>query len=859
MAKRKRSGRKLSSNNKKSSSPTPSSNAPSPIPPPSTTATTTSNETDNDNIINTDIKNNTDINDTTTTITNTNNDNNNNNNLPPKDHPLILTSNKRNGVYECDYCHNDISQVPRICCAICVEFDICLECFTQINVDMKHSRGSSSSKSHNNNFIMDEQQRQHDSSHGYRVSDSTRYFLFPSLRGVDVIKDDGISTSAVVAAGTTTTTSLEDKDEKDIDSPNPKRVKLDNNTQQDHIEEKNKQNSSMDVDVVEKNNELIQDKDTNINDESMVDEKKESNDVSSEFAEENITKNEGKISNTKQSKSSEEVYALCDDIRYMWTAEEDLRLLDAITTFGLGNWADISEEIGTNKTAKRCMERYIDDFLGRYGHIVPEYTLVQSDTKKSDINMNVATVTDRTDGKDTSKQMKFLLNNREYTIAKTSTLPGFDKVWPDPYLPPLPNIKCGDDVGRDSSKLAEQTYFKALTSASNDEEVDAIKKEWAPMLNKPGGPTVLPPHPEDVKKLQGADLAGFMPRRGDFDIEWDHDADKLLEDMEFSPSDTPEDREIKIKVIEIYNTRLDEREKRKQFLKDYDLLDYRKKQRKDRQLPADERDLVNRMRLFARFHSAEEHQKLIDNILKAKRLRKEIARIQMYQRMGFNSLLDVERFELDMNRKESHRLACRLKEKEEDENQAAIEMTAGSATFSQDEETYNRQYNPDRKIRRSLTRSQDEDDIADENTNTCHSEATKENKSPQNDKVETSPKMDTDDKMPNENAVIEDTSAPTTDLVKDSDESDVFDVKKCEGYALLSSKEIGLCQRLRIKPKDYLLVKKTLIQESLTKGILDDTMISTKRTIVKIDIKTQGDILEFILQSGWIPAMDGNN
>ena len=42
---------------------------------------------------------------------------------------LILVSDKRRGVYECDYCRRDISQVPRIRCAVCPDFDSCLECF----------------------------------------------------------------------------------------------------------------------------------------------------------------------------------------------------------------------------------------------------------------------------------------------------------------------------------------------------------------------------------------------------------------------------------------------------------------------------------------------------------------------------------------------------------------------------------------------------------------------------------------------------------------------------------------------------------------------------------------------------------
>jgi hypothetical protein len=42
---------------------------------------------------------------------------------------LVLTSEKRRGVYECDYCHSDISQLPRVRCAVCPDFDLCLDCF----------------------------------------------------------------------------------------------------------------------------------------------------------------------------------------------------------------------------------------------------------------------------------------------------------------------------------------------------------------------------------------------------------------------------------------------------------------------------------------------------------------------------------------------------------------------------------------------------------------------------------------------------------------------------------------------------------------------------------------------------------
>ena len=44
-----------------------------------------------------------------------------------EDSLIVLTSEKRRGVYECDYCHSDISQQPRVRCAVCSDFDLCLD------------------------------------------------------------------------------------------------------------------------------------------------------------------------------------------------------------------------------------------------------------------------------------------------------------------------------------------------------------------------------------------------------------------------------------------------------------------------------------------------------------------------------------------------------------------------------------------------------------------------------------------------------------------------------------------------------------------------------------------------------------
>lgn len=67
-----------------------------------------------------------------------------------------------------------------------------------------------------------------------------------------------------------------------------------------------------------------------------------------------------------------------------------------------------------------------------------------------------------------------------------------------------------------------------------------------------------------------------MPKRGDFENEFDADADHLLSDMEFCEDDTDMDIKLKEEVIQLYNARLDERIRRKKFVIERGLLDIKK-------------------------------------------------------------------------------------------------------------------------------------------------------------------------------------------------------------------------------------------------------------------------------------------
>lgn len=128
--------------------------------------------------------------------------------------------------------------------------------------------------------------------------------------------------------------------------------------------------------------------------------------------------------------------------------------------------------------------------------------------------------------------------------------------------------------------------------------------------------------------LPGADLLGYMPLRGDFDVEHENHAEQLVADMELRPDDDPSDRELKRQVLRWYNAKLDERERRKQFVIDRGLLDYKRRRDFERRISPEQRRVEVKVRGFARFHSFNEHQSLVAGLVDTDRLASQMVELK---------------------------------------------------------------------------------------------------------------------------------------------------------------------------------------------------------------------------------------
>lgn len=766
---------------------------------------------------------------------------------PPDNDALILTSEKRRGVYECDYCHNDISQVPRIRCAVCTDFDLCLECFTATD----HAAASARLRAalETQKALQDEgtivtqptvvstaAALHHDDTHGYRVCDSTRYPVFPTARHVAQHRGGAVVSSEM--ASNEDSVAGENKEEGEGEDD-------DDHDDNDDVADNKTADDTMEVDDEEQ--EEKSDKETSAG--------------GGGGGAASSTQGSGVTVMTTLTKPLEDMATavLVDDPKLVWTVEEDLRLIEGIRSHGLGNWVEIADVVSgqgsTGKTPRRCMERYFDDFLGRYGHILPPFTLTMEDAETANSttedagtaasnaaeesdNTNKPAASELMDGTPRASKRRAVLmrspsgqnaggfaQRKRFKCTPTEALAGYDQVWPKPYLPH--GVTPGTEVGRDLAYKAEQTYVRLTQAAPTAKEADRIHQEWkANRLNQPGGPTVLPPRLDDIVAMPGSELVGFMPRRGDFDMEWENEAEQAVADMEFLPNEPPEDRKLKLQVLQIYNSKLDEREKRKQFIISRQLWDYKKAYNVENKLPRDERDLVNRMRLFERFHTPAEHSKFLADILKAKRLRKEIAKLQMYRRMGMKTLADAEKYELDKQRRMYH-----VRQHQQQQQQQTAKGDSGRKDDGTEtgrpagltEETTSmslwKQYRTgERRNRKSINRGMTPPATTTAGEATAGETASADGST-----------------KPNE--------GPTEDV----------ESPKKESVSTLSATEQELCEKLDLTEDQYKEIKKTLISQSLVHGLLDKESIgSQKRAMVKMDAERHGKVIDFMLRAGWV-------
>ncbi|PIA17864.1 transcriptional adaptor 2 [Coemansia reversa NRRL 1564] len=241
-----------------------------------------------------------------------------------------------------------------------------------------------------------------------------------------------------------------------------------------------------------------------------------------------------------------------------WSADEELLLIDGLRQFGMGNWKDAAEHVGT-KTKEECEQHYLSVYVGADSWPLPDM-------------------------------------NRQFDV-KFARLPD-------------------DKKGRASTS----NKTKLLSSQPSNHEI-----------------------------------VGYMPGRLEFETEYENEAEQVIKDMCFNDDDPPEEIELRKIVLKIYNNKLDRRLYRKGFIFERGLLEYRKNQAIEKKRPKEERDLLNKIKVFSRMQTGEDFEEFSTGLLNEQALRQRIAQLQEWRRNGIMTLEDGAHYEVERAQRPSRR------------------------------------------------------------------------------------------------------------------------------------------------------------------------------------------------------------
>lgn len=138
------------------------------------------------------------------------------------------------------------------------------------------------------------------------------------------------------------------------------------------------------------------------------------------------------------------------------------------------------------------------------------------------------------------------------------------------------------------------------------------------------------------------DVLGYMPLREEFDIEYDNDFELYLAEMEFGEEDSEEELKTKYSILEIYHKTLAEREKRKRFVIEHELLDLKAQLQLEKGLAPLERQIRSTLKPFLRFMSRAEHEELVADLCREADMRQSLEVLLAGQQAGIRTLEELE-------------------------------------------------------------------------------------------------------------------------------------------------------------------------------------------------------------------------
>ncbi|KAJ5974218.1 hypothetical protein N7481_011428 [Penicillium waksmanii] len=377
---------------------------------------------------------------------------------------------------------------------------------------------------------------------------------------------------------------------------------------------------------------------------------------------------------------------------------------------------------------------------------------------------------------------------------------------------PLPDRADPEDSSLQKSISKEE--FHTRKKRRIEERKDAAKA--APPTTPKQKPTASVPACHEVQ--------GYMPGRLEFETEFLNEAEEAVQHMAFEPGagigpngEVDAETELKMTVVDIYNSRLTARTERKKILFEHNLLEYRKNTAHEKKRSKEERELLNKAKPLARMMNRKDFDDLNKGLEYEHNLRLAISQLQEWRQMGIGDLKAGEKYEQDKQNRVQKMLpqgsfdrfaSARPKQTQPPETSTgAIQLTTPELPLRFQKPSKPSEPEPENDFDRMFAIDGD-----------------------------SAPSQPAKTKF-----VVQPLSGVSAWKLDNEGAADLH---------LLTTEEVELCNALHLMPKPYLVVKETLLKEAMKQG--GTLKKKDARTICKIEGTKTSRIYDFMVHSGWI-------
>ncbi|ODV80987.1 transcriptional adaptor 2 [Suhomyces tanzawaensis NRRL Y-17324] len=407
----------------------------------------------------------------------------------------------------------------------------------------------------------------------------------------------------------------------------------------------------------------------------------------------------------------------------------------------------------------------------------------------------------------------------DYHVIEQNTYPIFDAEWGADeellLIQGCENFGLGnwqdiaDHIGNRSKEEVAKHYFDVYLNSptyplpdmdnhsfDNITPLEFMKQRKVRLEERRNMP-LPPPKAKPVASVPLChEIQGYMPGRLEFDYEAENDAEIPVKDLIFDPDDLMADIELKLTILDIYNSRLTTRAERKRVLILNNLLEYRKNISIDKRKSKEEKELLRKINAFIRILSPEDFNSFSNDMLNELRCRMRIQQLQNWRRHGITTIEDGNKFEKDKLIRAAH---------------------------------YQRMGHGPLGARHSNSATPGASGMGSGLSSGALAAGGGSMGMNGHRKAYSSPQPEFKPKIGNARAPL--------------------DILHAADFDLLSNEEKQLCATLRILPKPYLAIKNQLMKEAVkNNGILKK---KDARQALKIDVNKASKIYEFFVQMGW--------